>query len=371
MTPLSNGGPPLVDDDVKRMEFVLFHIKDFLQGVRGMKFADVGAYILVLMHLYDMMGDLPDDDRWMSIHLGVDIRTWKTAKARLLELKKIEIRGGRIWNRRVEEEITEYVKKVRAKQAESEAAKKREAEKRAKREAEEAAAKEAAEADARKPSAQRSTAICAGSPASPPGVLPDSPRISQQVLSWNGGDLSEKANDFNGGTAKTGPGGGAGNEQISPLDKKIEDKKEKTLTPPPPSLPHLDLAPGEERVGGRVVVNCETVRHPGFTLSLPAITMQLVLANVGLSKREAEPIARDAAIAHALQWGAEIDAGRSPQVVVPSNPANFIRGSVAAQMRKGGLPAKQVGTLSTKGLSPEQAARVEAAVKRAREGGHV
>lgn len=232
---LSNGGPPLVDPDVKPMQYVPFTIQDFLKGVRGMKFQDVGAYILVLMHLYEAMGDLPDDDRWMAVHIGVDIRTWKTAKARLIELGKIEVRAGRIWNRRVEEEITSYVKKVRAKQKESEDARRREAEKRAKRDAEaaaaaaaEAARKEAEAAAAAAQSLQGSREIFASSR----GISPEFSRSSPGSLREIGDDLSKNANEINEAPQKPAPGNRAGIDQEAPLDKKIVDSDKKNQSPP-------------------------------------------------------------------------------------------------------------------------------------------
>lgn len=111
--------------------------------------------------------------------------------------------------------------------------------------------------------------------------------------------------------------------------------KEDKNTPLPPS----DDGPreGEEAIGHGVYVNCEKVRHRDFSISLPALTMQLVLANIGLSKIAAEPIAREAAISHALQWAAEIDNGKTPDVLRSGNLVNVIRGSVVG-MRGNQVP---------------------------------
>lgn len=105
---------------------------------------------------------------------------------------------------------------------------------------------------------------------------------------------------------------------------------------PPASPPDAPDAPrdGEQSMGHGVFVNCDTVRHRGFTLSIEAIAMQLVIANLGLSTNEARTLARQAALAHAMQWATEINGGRLSRDVVPSSPANFIRGSIVAQRNK-------------------------------------
>lgn len=125
-------------------------------------------------------------------------------------------------------------------------------------------------------------------------------------------------------------------ENPSGLDS---SQKENKHTPLPPSVD--GPREGEEAVGHGVFVNCETVRHLAFSISLPALTMQLALSNLGLSKREAEPVARQAAIAHALQWAAEIENGKTPDVVRNGNLVNVIRGSVIAMHNKRPAPRKQ------------------------------
>lgn len=341
----------LPDDVKKNFHFFKCDTDAVLRDVLKMPLADRGFYLTAILLMYRDLEGLPADDKAAAMRMHIDIRQYRPMKKKLMQPGLLhEKPSGRVSNARFEREITEY---VMARRERSEIASARET---AKKKA--AAAPPAAPVPAQIP------------PGIPGGSSAVSPGVPAKILGDTSGDFSEKTNDFKGGGSKTW----AEDEQRRPVSKSLEEReerKEKNLTPPIPPLPHLDLAPGEERVGGRVVVNCETVRHPGFTLSLPAITMQLVTANIGLSKREAEPIARDMAIAHALQWGAEIDAGRAVRSVVPDHPANFIRGAVVAQMRKGQMPAKQVGTLSTKGLSPEQAARVEAAVRRAKGGEHV
>lgn len=86
------------------------------------------------------------------------------------------------------------------------------------------------------------------------------------------------------------------------------------------------LGAHEEHIGHGVVVNCETVRHRDFVVSLKSIELQLC-GSIPMEKIKA------AAIGHALQWAVEIEGGKPAAKVVPDKPANFIRGSLQAQQR--------------------------------------
>lgn len=108
-----------------------------------------------------------------------------------------------------------------------------------------------------------------------------------------------------------------------------------------PQTQNLDAArEGEESLGEGVFVNCRTVRHRHFTISLESIVMQLRTA--GMDKARAEELARATSIANAMQWAAEIAQGKPSGLVVPSNPANLIRGSILRQFgAQIGAPRKQ------------------------------
>jgi hypothetical protein len=99
-----------------------------------------------------------------------------------------------------------------------------------------------------------------------------------------------------------------------------------SLTELEPAREGVILNPGEEHVGHGVVVNCETIRHRDFVISLKSIEMQL-LGTHPMDKIKA------AAVGHALQWALEIEGGKPASKVVPDKPANFIRGSIQAQQR--------------------------------------
>jgi hypothetical protein len=79
---------------------------------------------------------------------------------------------------------------------------------------------------------------------------------------------------------------------------------------------------GEEHAGSGVFVNCETIRHKDFSISLKGIELQLC-GTVPMDEIKA------VALGHALQWALDIESGK--RNVVPSNTANFIRGSIQNQ----------------------------------------
>lgn len=82
---------------------------------------------------------------------------------------------------------------------------------------------------------------------------------------------------------------------------------------------------GETEVHAGVFVNCETIRHRDFTISIPAIEMQL-LGTVGRDEIKA------VATGHAVQWATDIAAGKRKPY--PDNPASFIRQSIQNQRLK-------------------------------------
>ena len=115
-----------------------------------------------------------------------------------------------------------------------------------------------------------------------------------------------------------------------------------TITKPQPALAPDAARDGEDAVGQGVFVNCDTVRHRSFSISIEAIALQLATCNLGLSANEGRDLARKSAIAHALQWATEINNGKLSRDVVPNNTANFIRGSLVNQRAK----AKSATSLS-------------------------
>lgn len=93
-------------------------------------------------------------------------------------------------------------------------------------------------------------------------------------------------------------------------------------SPPTPSTRFDSLREGEVEAGHGVLVNCETIRHQAFTISLPGIQL-----NTLASGRTAEQIKSDC-LGHALQWAAEIENGKRPDQVLPTKIANFLAASI-------------------------------------------
>lgn len=295
-----NGGPMLIDvhpDD--RMRYAPLHIRDYLNGVRDLKPDQTGIYSIIFALIYDQMGQLKDDDHFIAAHCNVGVRSYRKARDILIEKGKIFVVDGYIYNKRAMAEIAKFCAMTRAKR---DAALAREQRKR------ESAQTGQERAAACTPDARRAHDV----------RTPDARRAPTGRTSCT--ENYEIDNEINEGATTA----------VAPLPG--DKDKDKDYSPIAP----LTVEPGFEHVGGGVLVNCETVKHPGFTISLPAIAMQLVTANIMKPRPEVERIARESAIAHALQWAAEINAGRSPRSVVPSHVANFIRGSIVAQLRRGG-----------------------------------
>lgn len=77
------------------------------------------------------------------------------------------------------------------------------------------------------------------------------------------------------------------------------------------------------------VTHTETeIRHRAFVISLPAIELAVLAA--GLPK----PEIKRRCLANALQWAAEIDAGKLPRDVLPQKIANFLRASIMGEVNR-------------------------------------
>lgn len=113
-----------------RMQFARMNIRDWLQGMRALKPDQIGVYNVVLFLLYENLGVLRDDDRYIAGHCHMEVRYYKKLKAELVALGKIEIRDGHLWNRRATAEIASFCASSKEKRK---AALEREAKKRAAR----------------------------------------------------------------------------------------------------------------------------------------------------------------------------------------------------------------------------------------------
>jgi hypothetical protein len=99
---------------------------------------------------------------------------------------------------------------------------------------------------------------------------------------------------------------------------------ESEVKSPPTPQQASGLRDGEEEVSPGVFVNCETIRHEKFTISIPAIYMQLLGV---VPKDEIKQIA----LGHAVSWANILASGKRVPNVPPNNPDNFIRASIKRQ----------------------------------------
>jgi hypothetical protein len=120
---------------------------------------------------------------------------------------------------------------------------------------------------------------------------------------------------------------------------------------------HAHARGGEEAHPHGVLVNCETIRHRAFTISLPGIEMNTVAA--GLSKTEI----KDRCLAHALQWAAEIEGGKRPDGVLPKMIANFLQASIMGEITRSAVASVR----TSRGSGYGQRGAETAADRRARE----
>lgn len=104
-----------------------------------------------------------------------------------------------------------------------------------------------------------------------------------------------------------------------PLNSNQDNSREKVCV----------LPEGFEDLGHGAMINCETIRHPDFSISIPSVQMQLELTP-GCANEDA----RQHCKSFALQWAAEIESGKKPYAVIPRNISRAIAGSVTNKVRK-------------------------------------
>ena len=92
--------------------------RDFVEGTIGMPFEVKCAYRVLIDLIYMQGGDLPDDPRYISGHLGCSIRKWKSIRAELIGLGKIEVSNKFLTNKRARKEL-ETLAKLQLQQAEN------------------------------------------------------------------------------------------------------------------------------------------------------------------------------------------------------------------------------------------------------------
>ena len=87
--------------------------------------------------------------------------------------------------------------------------------------------------------------------------------------------------------------------------------------------PNSDMPEGFAPLGHGALINCETIRHPEFVISIAAVKMGLALTHPDVDARQACSIA-------ALQWAAALENGQPRHTTVPGNITGAILGGVRA-----------------------------------------
>lgn len=167
-------------EDIPKLHYFKLDIQALRKAIFDKPLEQRGAFISVLLAMYEFMEPLPADDNVARMRCGImDIRVYRRVKRELVDLGLAHLTlSGRLSNRRFEDEIAAYVTDFVTRQR---------------------AAKESKVAPAqRKPSEALGAEIRASyTPTSgePKGVA--KPELSMELNH----DLSEKTSNFNGGTA--------------------------------------------------------------------------------------------------------------------------------------------------------------------------
>lgn len=292
-----------------------------------------GAFWSAMLAMYEYMEPLPADDSMAQMRLGIkDVRTYRAVKKIMLNLGMLyQLPSGRLSNQRFEDEIAAYVTEFRNRQ---EAAKIREEK-----------ARVARGTRGNRPGIDRE------STSNRPRIDLKSPANRPPIEDRLNVDLSKKTNENKGDATTIVPEHTPQTDHEAPLRARVleleldsKGKKEREYAPPHTTrmprrddrdLPPVDVwvcRPGEEEIQPGLFVNCNMIRHRGFTVSIDSVAMQLATASIGIPKEDVPTIARNESIAQAMQWAADYDAGR--QSNIPTNTANYVRGVVIAAQNK-------------------------------------
>jgi uncharacterized protein YdaU (DUF1376 family) len=93
--------------------------QDFIMGTMGMSLESRGAYSLLLDMMYDRLGPIPDEPRYIAGVLNISVRKWSSIRSELIDDGKIFVTDdGFIFNSRASFEI-ENLAKISRKRAEN------------------------------------------------------------------------------------------------------------------------------------------------------------------------------------------------------------------------------------------------------------
>lgn len=145
------------------------------------------------------------------------------------------------------------------------------------------------------------------------------------------GQMDGQTEGQSNGKQEANDGQTKGNNIRNNKETREQETQEKEISQPAPieaaAPPSVVTREGEEHIGLGVIVNCETIRHPNFTIPLKAIELQVC---------GAVPMDRIKSIStgHAIQWATDIDAGQAPDKVVPKRIANYLASAIKREATK-------------------------------------
>jgi hypothetical protein len=108
-------------------------------------------------------------------------------------------------------------------------------------------------------------------------------------------------------------------------------------------------APGFTHLGHGAWLNCEKIWHPKFSISFPAVEMQLALS-VDTKVLDCAVICKSAA----LQWAAAIEGGQNAREVIPQNIVGAIVGGARRGVYSGLEHAARVAAVKPKAFKPSR-----------------
>lgn len=86
--------------------WIKFYTSDFLTGVADLQADEIGIYTVLLSLIWDKGGPIADDSAWLARRAGTSTRRFNQVRARLIDMGKLEARGGLLANRRALQEVT-------------------------------------------------------------------------------------------------------------------------------------------------------------------------------------------------------------------------------------------------------------------------
>ncbi len=97
---------------------IRFYADDWLSGTTELTLEEEAAFLRICALTYSKGRPIPDNDHWLAGQCRVSVRRWRSLKARLVAVGKVQVEGGLILQRRCRIEM-EKAQSFARKQAEN------------------------------------------------------------------------------------------------------------------------------------------------------------------------------------------------------------------------------------------------------------